>query len=203
MGEWLVRLKTGDADAIQSLWNIYSTELVALAKQRLGATPRGIGDEEDVALSAFGSICRGAAEGRFEKIGSRDELWWLLLSITKRKAVDHIRRESAQKRGGHAPDLESPGGPHKGALDNELSLDELISPSPTPDFLVALGEQYARLLGGLRDDRLRQIAVMRIEGYTDQEIAQRMSLSQRAIERKLQLIRSKWASEFFHPDAAS
>src|SRR6476620_4298388 len=101
ISEWLGRLKAGDVAVAQNLWNRYSGDLLRVAKQRLGTSPRGIGDEEDVALSVFGSIFRGVAEGRFQNISTRDELWWLLLTITKRKTVDHIRRETAQKR--HLP----------------------------------------------------------------------------------------------------
>src|SRR4051812_32619710 len=157
LGDSLWRLKPGESDAIQALWDTYSKELIQLAKRRLGANRSGVADEEDIALSVFGSICRGAAEGRFEKVSSRDELWWLLLGITKRKAVDHIRRETAEKRGG-GKDHESPAGgvEHRG---ERISLDEAIGACPTPDFLVALEEQYARLLSLLRDDRLKQIAV--------------------------------------------
>ena len=68
--------------------------LIASCEARLGSSPRGI-SEEDIASSVFGSIVRGVAEGRFENISTRDELWWLLLNITKRKTVDHIRRETA------------------------------------------------------------------------------------------------------------
>src|SRR5215218_9182802 len=101
ISEWLGQLKAGEVEAAQKLWNRYSAELLRIAKLRLGKSPCGIADEEDVALSAFGSVFRGAAEGRFGQISTRDELWWLLLSITKQKAVDHIRREAAQKRRGY------------------------------------------------------------------------------------------------------
>ena len=187
--EWLGRLKTGEAAAVQNLWERYSQELILLANQRLGTASRRLADEEDVALSVFGSICRGAAAGRFEQVKSRDELWWLLLSITKRKAVDHIRRETAEKRGGGREQQELRHCADKPGV-GEFSLDDLISPTPTPELIVTLDEQYARLLSLLRDDRLRQIAVMRIEGYTDEEIAQRMLIGVRAVERKLQLIRA-------------
>src|SRR5215213_1038848 len=98
ISEWLGRLKAGELEAAQDLWNRYSEELLRIAKQRLGMSPRGMGDEEDVALSVFGSIFRGVADGRFHNISTRDELWWLLLTVTKRKTIDHIRRETAQKR---------------------------------------------------------------------------------------------------------
>ena len=56
------------------------------------------------------------------------------------------------------------------------------------------------MLGLLRDDRLREIAVWRMEGYTVAEIAEQLGISVRAVERKLQLIRAKWARELFDSD---
>src|SRR4051812_2443690 len=96
VSEWLVGLKSGEVEAAEQLWARYARQLVKLARLSLGDFPRVIADEEDVAQSVFSSVCRGAAAGRFAELKSRDELWWLLLSITKQKTVDHIRRESAQ-----------------------------------------------------------------------------------------------------------
>ena len=56
---WLHLFKTGDRAAAQPLWERYFRRLVALARSRLQGTPRRIADEEDVALSAFASLCRG------------------------------------------------------------------------------------------------------------------------------------------------
>jgi len=202
ISEWFGRLKAGEAEAAQRLWNRYSSDLLRFAKQRLSTSPNGMADEEDIAQSVFGSIWRGATEGRFAEVTTRDELWWLLLGITKRKAVDHIRRETAQKRRRRQepPDLQNDVAQQPAW---QFSLDDLVSSSPTPDFLVALEDQYSRLLGLLRDDRLREIAILRIEGYTVAEIADRMSIGLRAVERKLQLIRAKWKSELMTPDPES
>lgn len=199
ISEWLGRLKAGEAEAAQKLWNRYSEELLRVAKQRLGSSPRGIGDEEDVALSVFGSIFRGVAEGRFDNISTRDDLWWLLLTLTKRKTVDHIRRETAQKR---RPQPDQTGGQHGAGspVSAQISLNDLVGSSPTPDFLVALEEQYRRLLEMLRNNQLRRIAVQRIEGYNVAEIAQKEGISQRAVERKLHLIRAKWKRKLLEPE---
>jgi RNA polymerase sigma factor (sigma-70 family) len=199
ISEWLGQLKAGQIDAAQKLWDRYSAELLGVAKQRLGNCPCGAADKEDVALSVFGSIFRGAAEGRFGQISTRDELCWLLLSITKRKAVDYIRRETAQKRHGEFGQT----GQRRAVGDREsclFSLDDLISSEPTPDFLIALEEQYVRLLARLRNDQLREIVVLRIDGYTVREIAQKINIGSRAVERKLQLIRAKWTRELLASD---
>jgi DNA-directed RNA polymerase specialized sigma24 family protein len=201
ISEWFRHLKTGDADAAQKLWKRYALALEDLARKRLNGLPKNMADEEDLALSVFSSICRGAAAGRFADVNSRDELWWLLLSITKQKTVDHIRRETAQKRGlGRVQSETGLAGGSEGS--DQFKLDDLISPDPTPEFLVMLEEQFEGLLALLPDDRLRQIAIYRVEGYTVPEIAKKLGIGKRAIERKLQLIRSVWSSELFDQDAA-
>jgi DNA-directed RNA polymerase specialized sigma24 family protein len=199
ISEWIGRLKAGDAEAAQNLWDRYAQALVKAARKKLGGVPRTVADEEDVAQSVFSSICRGAAAGRFSDVRSRDELWWLLLSITTQKVVDHIRRELAQKRGGGQVQTESQLADDRGQT-NRLNFDNLIGKSPTPDFLVLLDEQYNRLLDKLGDARLQEIAVSRVEGYTVAEIAARLAIGTRAVERKLQLIRTAWSRDFSEID---
>ena len=73
--------------------------LVGLARSKLGDVPRRAEDEEDVALAAFASFCKGIEAGRFSRLDDRDDLWQVLIVLTERKAVDQVRRERAQKRG--------------------------------------------------------------------------------------------------------
>lgn len=191
---WLAELKEGSGEAAQQLWNRYALKLVELARKRLKNSPKRIGDEEDVAASVFHSVCRGAAAGRFENVRNRDDLWWLLLGITQQKIVDHVRREKAKKRGAGCTRTES------GLRGDQSSrcgftLDLLISEEPSPELLLMLEEQHQRLLGLLRDDRLRQVAMSRIEGFTVPEIAADLQMSIRSVERKLQLIRAVWSKE--------
>src|SRR4051812_49720034 len=93
---WIERLQAGDLDAAQPLFDRYYVGLVRLARARLGSFPRRAVDEEDVALSAFDSFCRGAENGRFPQLRDRDNLWRLLVKITARKVID-ARRHEARK----------------------------------------------------------------------------------------------------------
>lgn len=190
---WIACLKGGDADAARLLAERYWQRLEVLARGILGRAPRRLSDEEDVVISVLASLCRGAAKGNFTELSSREDLWWLLIAITKQKSVDHIRRESAQKRGGFVSLVyDTPNG-----ADSTLSfrLDDIVSDEPTPEFLVTLQDQHQRLLALLRDETLREIADCRLEGCTVQEIAERLGISTRAVERKLALIRKKWERE--------
>src|SRR5262249_44003183 len=78
----------------------YFRRLVGLARKKLRAAPRRAADEEDVALSAFDSFCRGAEQDRFPQLHDRLDLWQLLVLLTARKAVDLAQPERRQNRGG-------------------------------------------------------------------------------------------------------
>src|SRR5262249_7628732 len=99
---WIGDLKAGGDSAAQHLWERYFHRLVHLARARLRAARRsgGIADEEDAALSAFDSFCRGAAAGRYPRLADRDGLWRLLVVITLRKVMAQVGRQAARKRGG-------------------------------------------------------------------------------------------------------
>src|SRR6187200_2348233 len=99
---WIDLLKGRDPTAIQQLWEAYFPRLVGLARKKLRESPRRAADEEDVALSAFDSFCEGAAQGHFPQLTDRDDLWHVLVTITTRKALQLLRHEQRQKRGGGA-----------------------------------------------------------------------------------------------------
>ena len=68
---WIRGLKHGDEDAAARLWERYFERIVRLARARLKGAPRRVADEEDVALSAFRSLCAGAERSRFPEVESR------------------------------------------------------------------------------------------------------------------------------------
>jgi RNA polymerase sigma factor (sigma-70 family) len=185
---WLGLLRQGNAAAAQELWQRYYTRLVELARDRLRGTSRRAADEEDVALSAFHSFCQAAALDRFPRLGSRDDLWQLLVMLTARKACQERLRQSALKRGGQ---LDNQGGRLCPTFE-DCDLEEVLGSEPSPELTVMLAEQFERLLALLPDEDLRQVGRLRLEEYTNAEIAQRLACSERTVERKLALIRGFW-----------
>ena len=191
---WLGALKGGDAAAAQRLWERYFDGLVRLARARLGAMPRGAADEEDVALSAFHSFCQGSTRGRFPRLDDRDNLWRLLVTITAHKALDQVRRQARQKRGGGRVLV---GSAQAGGEDDTdgAGLVQVVGQEPTPQFAAMVTDECRRLLVALDDETLRQVALLRMEGYSDEEIASRVDCSLRTVSRKLALIRKAWLRE--------
>jgi DNA-directed RNA polymerase specialized sigma24 family protein len=192
VSQWLSQLQEGNAEAAQKLWERYFQRLVGLARKRLGAMPRRAADEEDVALSAFNSFCRGAEQGRFPQLKDRDNLWALLVTITARKAFRFTAKENRQKRGGSAVLDEAALESAAGAGANPRTLDELLDREPTPAFAAQVAEEFQRLLDCLPDEDLRRVAQWKMEAYTNEEIADKLGYAVRSIERKLRLIRSLW-----------
>jgi DNA-directed RNA polymerase specialized sigma24 family protein len=152
-----------------------------------------VADEEDVAVSVFRCLCAGAERGRLAEIEHRDDLWRVLVTMTIRKAIDLQRRVGGQKRGGGQVRGESIFG--KADDDQSPGLQQFTDLAPSPQTLAVLEEEGQRLLEALEDDTLRQVALWKLEGYTNDEIAAKLDLTTRSVERKLQRIREKWSGE--------
>lgn len=178
---WIAELKAGQHSAAEQLWERYFHRVVGLARHKLAASNRRAIDEEDVALSAFKSFCLGAADGRFPQLSDRDNLWPLLVVITSHKALDQLRSERRQKRGGEANRSETA----------ERELEKILSREPTPEFAAQMAEACDILLNRL-SPTLRPIAELKLLGHTNAEIAERQACGLRTVERRLELIRRHW-----------
>ena len=195
-------LREGDSEAVRLIWDRYFPRLVQQARCVLGAAARRAADEEDVALSAMDRFCRAAQDGRYPDLADRDGLWRLLLRITTHRALDLARHEQRQRRGG--------GAEREGTAAGEAELQGLSSVAgeePSPAFAAEMAEACRILLDGLPDADLRALAVAKLEGYGNQEIAGLMGCSVRTVERRLQLIRDIWRDKESHtciqPDPGS
>src|SRR5205085_626675 len=152
----------------------YFRRLVGLARKKLQDTRRGAADEEDVALSAFTSFCKGALAGRFPRLDDRNDLWRLLVTLTARKAFDQRRNEHCQKRGGGAvlgeSALMSPGQD----AGEVAGLEQIVGQEPTPAFAAQVAEECQRLLNCLDSEELRSIALLKLEGDTTEQVAAKL-----------------------------
>lgn len=188
---WLDRLHEGDPESARRIWERYFTQLVALARQHLLGVARRAADEEDVALSAFDSFFAGVQARRFPQLGDRDDLWRVLVTITHRHACELRAHERRQKRGGgqtrgdsalHAP----------AAADGQRGLDRMPAAEPTPAEAAEFADTIRTLLNRLPTPQLQELARMKLEGYTNDEIAAAQGCVTTTVERRLQLIRKLW-----------
>lgn len=178
---WFNELQHGDDEAVARLWEHYFPRLVAFARANGGDRDVAYG-ADDAALSVFDLMCRGARDGRINRVKSRGQLWALLVKATRRKIIDRARRATAAKRGG---------GTVKAVAASDA---QLVAPEPGPELFAIMDEHLQRLMDHLEDDTLRTIAIARLEGCRKTEIAERLNVSQTTIARKLKLIQDCWQS---------
>jgi DNA-directed RNA polymerase specialized sigma24 family protein len=193
ISRFVAELKAGQRDAARLLWERYYHRLLGLARAKLGGLPRRAlspRDEEDVALSAFDSFCRGAEQGRFLRLEDRHDLWEVLVTITTRKAINLIVHEGRDRRDWRRIQDRPEGPDASGSI-----LGTLIGKEPDPGFAAGVADEFERLLALLPDDELKQIALGKLEGYTNEEIREQLDLAPATVERRLRLIRKHWAGE--------
>jgi DNA-directed RNA polymerase specialized sigma24 family protein len=165
--------------AVEVLWERYFYRLVGLARYHLRKLARvggGLNAPEDLVVSAFHSFYRRAAAGLFPCLDDRHDLWKLLVTITGRKAAREYRRKRPEMTLGDAIDL-------------------MIAREPTPELAAELADQVRHRLSALPDDVQRSIALMKMEGFTNEEIASRQGCHVATVERKLKMIRTIWSAD--------
>ena len=172
--QWIDDLKQGDDAAAHQLWDRYFSRLLSFAQRKLGSSTKRLADEEDVVLNAFHALFRGASAGRFEQLTNRDDLWRLLVAITAKEAVTQMRHAGRLKRGGGQVRGESIFGRPDDSIP--AGFDQVLISEPTPEFLAMMQEEHERLLGLLRDDKVRQVALLRMQGYSNEEIGQQLDM---------------------------
>ena len=186
---WIEQLSQADPLAAQRLWEHFCQRLMNYARGRLKAATRRVYDEEDAALSAFHSLCRGIEAQKFPNVGDRDNLWALLVVIASRKIINRNRYDNQQCRNGSRTLGESV---LQNASDAETPLNNIPAREPTPELSAEVADLSQHLLQLLPETDLQQIVLLKLEGHTNDEVAERMSLTRRTIQRKLERIRRCW-----------
>lgn len=184
---WIKELKQADDSAAEKLWNYFFTRLYETARKKLRSQPKSVYDEEDAAQSAFHSVCAGLAEGRFPDLHDRDSLLRLIVVITSRKISVRRRYDARQCRSVHrtiSGDVFAEG------EDTSVGpMQHVGSREPSPEFAAEFVETCEALFAKLDDPRLNQIVRLRLEGYNDTEVGQRLNCSRRTVQRSLEVIR--------------
>ncbi|ADB14964.1 RNA polymerase, sigma-24 subunit, ECF subfamily [Pirellula staleyi DSM 6068] len=167
----LLETTEGDENAATVLWEHFRDRLVHFAKGRLTGARKSASDEEDVAVEAFHSLLKGVRNGRYN-LPSRDHIWRLLVCMAMRRAHAILRRQNTQKRHGEVgesaimPVDHGEVGGISGFPDDE----------PTPTTLAVMNLMLGELGELLHEEREREILMLKLEGYSHREVAERLGL---------------------------
>ena len=190
-----LELREGREEAATDLWQLCCQALVREARKQLGSNERRMSDEEDVALTVFHELCQGVSDGRLGDDLRREDLTKLLRHFTRQETLDQRRHAQRAKRGGGIVRGDSVFAMRSDGRKTQDGFHSIASPEPSPELMVQLDDQLQRLLASLEDDRLRQVALSVLAGDSRPEIAEKLGLSLRSIERKVALIRDAWRTE--------
>lgn len=171
----LVRFQAGEDDAATALYIRYAQRLIELADRNTGDDLSIRVDAEDIVQSVFRTFFRRVSDGHY-MIPEGEELWKLLLVIALNKVrliAEHHRR--GKRDVGHTKPI---GDQDLGqATDTSevlrLTLDDVLATLPKSH---------------------REVIHLRIDGYEIAEIASRVSVSRRSVERILQSFRGRLRS---------
>ena len=166
-------------EAARQLWLRFSARVATVVRRRLDPRILRRVGLEDVMQSLFADYF-AAGPGSNGPPRDRDELWRRLVRFTLYKVANTADRHHAGRRDVRREQLVG---------DHPASADPADFRHRAPDEEAAAREEFARLLDVLPDD-LRRVLVLRIEGYSNAQIAAEIGRVERTVELKLQTIRS-------------
>lgn len=179
---FIARCRSGDPEAARKLFDNYVDRLVALARRRISQRLASRLDPEDIVQSVFRTFFGRIKDGQFQ-IANQDDLCKLLMRITVHKTLRQVAFHQAAKRDPH---LESTQGEQ--VLER---MNEILAREPTPDDAVAFVDELEHFLEKLKPQE-RQILEMRMAGYSNKEIMQKLNIEHdRTIRRVIERIRGK------------
>ncbi len=182
---WLEAYRSGDSEAAEKLWDRYSSRVKRLAGSWLGRVRPKTFDEYDVAISTFDELFSAIEQGRYGDISGPDALWSLIARIAIRKAKDRLRGERALKR---------QGGPQMMTVsldDTGLDLD-VPDDTVAPELVAIMTDEVRHLLTAFEDEEIERLVMLKLDGHTNDEIAQSLGYSRSSIQRMLRTVRTAW-----------
>jgi len=170
----VARLRDGDESAASDLYRRYSGRLLGLADRQMSAGIRRTHEPDDIVQSAFRSLFRGVSAGSYDAPEGYS-LWSLLAVI----AIHKVRRKASRDRSVKATSFIQPDGESSSSQQVPDAISEQQFESSMNEAIEFLQPQEKEIVG------------LRVQGFTVEEISNRVGRSCRTVERTLQRIREK------------
>jgi len=175
-------VRAGDPESLASFFSRYGPALERIAARAIEPGMRRRFGPETIAQSVCRTFLRRAAGDEFE-LADGDSLWRLLCAIALTKVREKARYHLRHKRG----------------VNREVPLDTAtdLGPGrgPSAEDEVVFADQFEHLLDTL-DDEQRKLLELRLEDLTQEEIAERMSCSERTVRRLLKRLEARLLQAF-------
>ena len=180
------RLRTGEDAAAQEVFLRFANRLVGLPRGHLDAGRARKVAPEDLVQWAYKSFFVRQRGGGLE-VGGWDGLWGLLTVITLRKCADQAERYAAGKRDvrrevGQGADSTAPAA-WQAAVDRD----------PSPDEAAVMAETVEALFRSVADPGERAVLELSLQGYSTQEISDKLGRAERTVRRMRERIGDRLA----------
>jgi DNA-directed RNA polymerase specialized sigma24 family protein len=176
-------LQQGNSQSATEIFARYFPRLLKLAQRVLAARTLPM-EAEDAVQDAFLQFFNSVQLGTYDQPLRRDDLWRILSMITVQQSRKQLGREATAKRGGGRVRLESQ---MVSAGSGTFRLDAQLGSLSTAECDLIFTEMLEQL-----GDELREVAILRLAGYTNPEIKVLLNSSLRSIERRVQIVRATW-----------
>lgn len=181
--EWIQDLVAGKDQTVTEFWQLYGSRLQAVASKNLALNLRRRAEPDDIVQSVCRTFFRRAKDGQFQ-FDDSEQLWRLLYAITLTKTRQYARFHSRKKRG-----VNQERNINQQAEDGKPAFD-FVADDPTPEETVQLSDMLEQLFSML-DEEQQQIVEMKLEQFTNDEIAGKMGCSERTVRRISKRIRAQ------------
>ena len=110
--------------------------------------------------------------------------------ITSRKIANQFRYEHQQRRNANQTLTESILQRSDGSSIGVLQ--SLPTQEPTPAFAAEVADMSEYLMSKLQESDLQKIVLLKLEGHTNEDVAEQLNITRRTVQRKLERIRRIW-----------
>jgi RNA polymerase sigma-70 factor (ECF subfamily) len=166
------RVRAGEEEAAAELVRLYEPTIRRVARVRLADDRlRRRFDSTDICQSVFASFFVRAALGQFD-LESPEQLLGLLVSMSRKKVIDHAREEAAARRD------------YRRLMPEGLEDKDFVAADATPSTEAATGELLHEVRRRLTDEE-RQLAEQRAAGRDWAQIAAECGGSPEALRKQL------------------
>lgn len=166
-------------------WATIVDRLTRYARQALWHVRKGTGDYDDAVLSTLRTYLRQQSAAQISSTNDPDDIWPLLKEQLKRK-IDKVRHQQRYasnnfQRDGDLAD------PSDLSATSAGFLDVTLGPDDVERYIQEALDTTAELID---DQELLQIARLKLESYTTEEIANLLNLSEHKVRRRVSKIRA-------------
>ena len=173
--------RDGDSDAATKLYELYCERLMRVVSGQLLERYQQQIDPEDVLQTAFRTFFGRVSEGEFAFEDDKD-VWKLLVTVVLNKLRRQVRHMNAQRR-----DVRRE---IRGEADFDGQIASDLSRPPGIQEAVEFAELINDLFQFLPEDE-RKLLQLRIEGYSQKEIAEELDVTDRTVRRMWERVRER------------